>query len=995
MYKIFSVPQYDKYTLDGLASHTTIAECYSSNNIMDIVKQLQTDAQYHERLMLDPNIKLNIDLDGYPIKKFIPTMIQFCKDNLNIDLDVKDFKYTTNSAKPNSHHVVIPKYWGLSSTIKQIFRDFRIWDESDDVIFIDHGHLGVGGQGKWFRLPNQTKEQVQGTEHIIKCGKMSNFVLAYIETDSICLDEVEIIKETKQNLKQPNVIYNVEPCNIDLSNKYIRFLNLFSKSRFESYDDWLRSGMIIKSLGLTVDVWDELSKQASNYDPKICAVKFNSFKRSQFTEASLYWTAKLDNPIEFEKLRLEYNNQPAPIVKCLVDQIEYDKKYLIENDEDFYLTDYFDTFYNDPASKVFTNKSAYGTGKTQLLKKMIIKHNPKKILWLSFRITLTNDIIYNFGDLGFESYQNRKYDSDRLVCQLESLLNIDPDYFEDESIVPSYDLIVIDEIESILAHFSSDTFKGRSRIIFEYLEQLCKASKKIVALDGDLDNRSYAFLQQFESSIHLKNNYLNREKELKIVEDELLFSQSIISELDLNHRIVICSMSSEEATKQKNILTEAYPDKQIFLYTGKTSDIVKNEHLSDVTKFWSTADVVIYSPTVEAGVNFDIKDHFHKIYGILCTQSTSQRSFLQMLSRVRHHSDKSIMILNTKIKLNTTTNFYTFDEVKEGLISTRSIVLKADYVEENGQIIKRKIINAYDINSIYNKVEALNKNTCYFIQYLKQLSESKGYSFEYVSKDAKPIAKEINNQSRSELILNQIDISNQEYQGLLLKQHQMKASEEDKLLIERHYYKKVLGVDKLNETILKNFYHNESTIKNFIYLLDDYILNSNADAKAENRKACINIVNELIETLGFTIYNSKSYSQSEFIKKIDLAFKNSLLFTDSKTSKILFNQAKTKIEQTNIKQVMGYINSILKNYNLKISSVYAKGKKKIGENLEYTLNQLNGINEIIHYLKSNGQIINDPKKQIIEPTEFIYGDLVIEKVIKPVIDTNKLDVLDV
>jgi len=36
---------------------------------------------------------------------------------------------------------------------------------------------------------------------------------------------------------------------------------------------------------------------------------------------------------------------------------------------------------------------------------------------------------------------------------------------------------------------------------------------------------------------------------------------------------------------------------------------------------WSNADVVIYSPTIEAGVSFD-RVHFDRLYGIMCKSCT-------------------------------------------------------------------------------------------------------------------------------------------------------------------------------------------------------------------------------------------------------------------------------------------------------------------------------------------------------------------------------------
>ena len=73
------------------------------------------------------------------------------------------------------------------------------------------------------------------------------------------------------------------------------------------------------------------------------------------------------------------------------------------------------------------------------------------------------------------------------------------------------------------------------------------------------------------------------------------------------------------------------------IYTSLTDDKIKME-LDNVNNVWVKADILIYSPTVEAGVNFDIP-HFNKVFGILSNNSTSQRSFLQMMNRIRKTTD--------------------------------------------------------------------------------------------------------------------------------------------------------------------------------------------------------------------------------------------------------------------------------------------------------------------------------------------------------------------
>ena len=72
--------------------------------------------------------------------------------------------------------------------------------------------------------------------------------------------------------------------------------------------------------------------------------------------------------------------------------------------------------------------------------------------------------------------------------------------------------------------------------------------------------------------------------------------------------------------------------KKVLTYTGSSDDNT-NKDFNDVTNIWNKCDILIYSPTCEAGVNFDI-EHFDRMFGILSNKSTSPRWFLQMLARI-------------------------------------------------------------------------------------------------------------------------------------------------------------------------------------------------------------------------------------------------------------------------------------------------------------------------------------------------------------------------
>ena len=131
-------------------------------------------------------------------------------------------------------------------------------------------------------------------------------------------------------------------------------------------------------------------------------------------------------------------------------QIKINTKYLLDehkllNDNDNILTLEIDEFYNYENFKSLNIKSDYGTGKTQLIKQIISKYEPSRILWITYRQTLTNNIFGEFSSFNFKSYMDGAYDANRLICQLESLTHIrnNDDLFidDDSQLFPNYDLV--------------------------------------------------------------------------------------------------------------------------------------------------------------------------------------------------------------------------------------------------------------------------------------------------------------------------------------------------------------------------------------------------------------------------------------------------------------------------------------------------------------------------------------------------------------------------
>ena len=264
---------------------------------------------------------------------------------------------------------------------------------------------------------------------------------------------------------------------------------------------------------------------------------------------------------------------------------------------------------------------------------------------------------------------------------------------------------------------------------------IIKNSKKLICLDGDLGNRTYNFINYFGKSININNNIQINKKHFLFTKDKNKYTEEILKDLEDNKKIVIVSMSSKKCKEFYDLITSKFENKKVLIYTGKSSDKTKDD-LKNVKELWKV-DVIIYSGTVESGVNFDV-DWFDRMYGLVCNKSSSPRAFMQMMARIRKLKNDNITILNEQFEMNflnpknikriLNTNLYIYDEVKQGVLSLENINLKKTIIEKDGKMIMINKLDIYDENYIYNRMEQLNGGYSYFMPSLICLLTSKGQS---------------------------------------------------------------------------------------------------------------------------------------------------------------------------------------------------------------------------------------------------------------------------
>ena len=973
--------EYKVFKLSNYKFNTKSNEVKNAVTLDHAILAINNKEDQNLHLKINPTLPCILfgDIDYTTNETEIQTILEEISNDLNIPLT--QFTFTHNQKEEYlTCHWSIPSYYTDIKTLKSIFSQ----DKYKSFIHIDSNKKEHSQCDNSiyktipFRLPYQSAKGK--TIHKIIKGKSEDFIIHLIPTNSQKLIWVPPkVNPTVQPKVQPKV--EVELFNGDLKTEN-KLLNLLIH-KFKNYDDWSKMCWILKSLNYSYDVFHEYSKyHPEKYEEKACIKQWQNSKVSQkMTEGILHSMAKIDKPIEYAELNITTEFYKKDKLPSDIEIIEMNREYLIDldntelNKKACVISDQIKIFNEDQKYKSFNVKSPYDTGKTQLLKRYIETYDPKRILWVSYRKTLTSDILNNFKEYGLIDYQTHKYDSDRLIIQLESLHKILPD-FVDESELPNYDLVIIDEVESVLQQFNSNTIDKKSKSTFQLLSEVIKGSKKLITLDGDMDLRTYKFINEFGPSININNIVKKSKKEFKLTFSVNFYQTQILEDLKQKKKLIIASQTSTDCDELKAMI-EKYDDKlKIGIYTGITSDIDKQD-LENVIENWQQLDVVIYSPTIESGVNFDVLNYFDKIYCVVCAGCNSQRGFLQMISRARKLKENDVLVYCKNLKYYDVhiNSFYSFNEINESLTALNIIEKSITY--DNGKITKS--LTPYDINYIYNKKEELMKDSpIFYLNYLKRLIEIKGHSVEIYNDK---VEKEKNNHKidKVEGMLEIKDICDNEFEYLMTKQKQSIATTKDKQKIKKHFLKKSYGVDILDESIMEA-YPNPTVITNFEHLIDIKNIRAVDSNKHKEDILKTKIINDVISELGFEIFNDKiSCHKDEFEVKMTNLINNNELFKNSNL-RTLFTTLNFKTLKTT-RDFMKFVNEVLSNYGLIIKSVSRRSKKSEGKlNARescYSLEFINkSINEIIQYKINKGYQLYDSNNIRPNVESFIYSHLI-------------------
>ena len=473
-------------------------------------------------------------------------------------------------------------------------------------------------------------------------------LITNIDSCKLIIDKMFEVKEVSKVTYESNM--NHEIFN---ERKIETILNALPSKYVDDYNYWIKIGMILHTIDANYfKLWDKWSKTNSKYEPNLCLQKWKSFQ--SYDDRKKIGLGTLIKYCQLEGLT---DIIPKYDIKSIVES--YDKKivstgnYNKETINRQYLS--ADIFKPHLNKKLLCVQSEKGTGKTKnLLDALFQTHKDKEfksILFLSSRRTFGIKLLSDLKKYNFKLYSDikQKYIVEtHVICQIDSLLRLE---------LESYDLIIVDECESLSRYMTSNHFtkNPRASMIVNTYEMYLREAKNVYILDADLSERCMNF---YTKSCNIKSNsfklIVNTYKVYKNWTVKYTnypsWISNLIDDVKDNKKLVVPMASNNKAKDLQCLLNNICPSKKILLIHKESSDSDKLEKLMKINETWIKYDIVIYTPSVCMGVSFDVVDYFDKIYAYGCHQSLGSQEFAQMLHRVRSPKFKQIILAIDKYK---------------------------------------------------------------------------------------------------------------------------------------------------------------------------------------------------------------------------------------------------------------------------------------------------------------------------------------------------------
>jgi len=384
----------------------------------------------------------------------------------------------------------------------------------------------------------------------------------------------------------------------------------------------------------------------------------------------------------------------------------------------------------------FTSSNKYeifnvGMGGGKTAQTITYLQTKQKFVWIAPNIALSGNTHKRFQEENMDdvclyntiSAKDKKagklFEMNKLIICLNSLL-----YIADSPI--EYEVLVIDEIETLLNKFLGDFIKNKDKIWNIFLSLFRKA-KKVILLDAFITTKTIDFIKSIDcggSCCIYERKFEPSNRTIKYVDNETIMMADIVEKIKSGLKVFIFypyKNGNNNVRSMADIFNtiQIATGKEGEMYNADVSDKTKAK-LKDVNTSWGSKDFIIVNNIVTCGVNYENIDFAYKY--IFIANHNSPRDIAQISYRIRNLSSGIIKLcymgkmtqvnawLNDCKDINCPIYNKLYNNI---LIEEKAPMRKAIQLFFNKAHYKQRV-DDYKINSLIEKeiTDILNKQNC-------------------------------------------------------------------------------------------------------------------------------------------------------------------------------------------------------------------------------------------------------------------------------------------
>jgi hypothetical protein len=248
------------------------------------------------------------------------------------------------------------------------------------------------------------------------------------------------------------------------------------------------------------------------------------------------------------------------------------------------------------------------------------------------------------------------------------------------------DVLVIDEIETLLDKFLDTSFMQHKRLNWLTLVRMFRDAKKVILLDAFITTKTINFIRAIEGSlddvvvfrctelapartVHYKESLHDMIEDIitKFQDGKKVFlyypykkenNKSASKSASSSNKAIISSMRADYNAITERAGKDAETDGVI--YNGAESQAVKKRDFKDVNKAWANEALVVTNNVITCGINYENSENPFEYVYLISAPFTAPRDLVQVSYRPRLLTENKIYVYHFDGYANTT-NQTTFE----------------------------------------------------------------------------------------------------------------------------------------------------------------------------------------------------------------------------------------------------------------------------------------------------------------------------------------------